>query len=240
MQTSTKRLDGRAVDQIRPYNFETNFIKTSEGSVLVSCGDTKVIVTAKPELKVPKFLKDTGKGWLTSEYALLPGSCPDRVKREKNGRAIEIQRLIGRSLRAMVDMDKLGEVTITIDCDVIQADGGTRTASITGAYVAVYDCLKHLQEKEGLFKNGLPILNQVAAVSCGIVNGVPLLDLNYPEDSTAEADANFVLTADGKIIEIQGTAEKDPFSTEHFQTMMGLAQKGVADLCALQNAALKI
>lgn len=239
MTTQTiERPDGRKIDQLRSYSFERNFIKTAEGSVLVSCGDTKVIVTAKPEDRVPPFLADTGKGWLTAEYSLLPGSCQQRARRDKNSRASEIQRLIGRSLRAMVDLEKLGEITITVDCDVIQADGGTRTASITGAYVAVHDCLTKLQKERGMYQDGLPILNQVAAISVGVWKGSPILDLNYPEDSTAEADANFVLNSEGKIIEVQGTAEAEPFSKADFMQMLELADKGTQEIFELQNQAL--
>lgn len=236
--TTMQRIDNRTPDQLRPYSFERNFINTAEGSVLVSCGNTKVIVTAKPQKKVPPFLEEAGTGWLTAEYSMLPGSCQDRTRREKNSRATEIQRLIGRSLRAAVDLKKLPPLTITIDCDVIQADGGTRTASITGAYVALYDCLRYLQDKEGHFADGLPIINQVAAISVGIKDATALLDLNYAEDSTAEADANFVLTSEGKIIEMQGTAEGEPFSKESYDQMYDLALKGVKELADLQNQAL--
>ncbi len=238
MQTMTSRNDGRKIDELRPYSFERNFIKTAEGSVLVSCGDTKVIVTAKPEDRIPPFLKEAGTGWVTAEYAMLPGSCADRTRRDKNSRASEIQRLIGRSARAMVSMDKMPPVTITIDCDVIQADGGTRTASISGAYIALKDCLEYLKKEAGYFQEGLPLINQIAAVSVGIVDGQPLLDLNYIEDSTADTDANFVLCGSGKIIEIQGTAEKEAFSKDELDAMFSLAQKGVVDLCNLQNKAL--
>lgn len=272
MTTCTERVDGRTVDQIRPYSFERNFIKTSEGSCLVSCGDTKVIVTAKMEASVPGWLcHDEKQGWVTAEYSMLPGSGHDRIRRERNkynARSLEIQRLIGRSLRAMVDMKKLPWITINIDADVIQADGGTRTASITGAYVAVYDCLRNIQEngvtiraprdmeilendddieilemidkkvKIKPFKNGLPILNQVAAISVGIKDDQALLDLNYPEDSTAQADGNFILTSDGNIIEVQSTAEDGVISPKQFQDMFDLAQKGVKELCELQTKAL--
>jgi len=271
MTTTIQRHSGRTQDQLREYKFERNFIKTAEGSVLVSCGDTKVIVTAKLENKTPPWLK--GHGWITAEYSMLPGSSQERIKRERkgaSGRSAEIQRLIGRSIRAMVDLNKLPEIQITIDCDVIQADGGTRTASISGAYVAVYDCLRHIQsnylldsktnrifhkddlEKQKnkanqeakeldareLWTDGLPILNQVAAVSVGIKDGKAILDLDYPEDSTAQADANFVLSADGKIIEIQGTAEDGAFTEEEFMQMFKLAKSGIARLCKMQSDAL--
>lgn len=251
MTTIIKRIDGRQADELRPYSFETGFIKTAEGSCLVTCGDTKVIVTAKVEPNVPPHLKDASpkQGWVTAEYSMLPGSSQERIKRERNkahSRSLEIQRLIGRSLRAMIDLKAMPPITINIDADVIQADGGTRTASITGAYVAVYQALRYLQE-HGItirdqhtkcFQNGLPILRQVAAISVGINQGIPLLDLNYPEDSSAEADANFVLTADGEIIEIQATAEDGVIKPEQFQLMLKLAQKGVAQLADLQRAAL--
>jgi len=255
-QTITEtRNDGRKPDQLRPYTFETGFIKTAEGSVLVSCGETRVIVTAKVDPSLPPFLKDaaknpeTSQGWITAEYAMLPGSTQDRCRRERdkvNARSLEIQRLIGRSLRAMVDLKKLPPISINIDCDVIQADGGTRTASITGAYVAVYKCLEHLQ-KNGVtikdehimpFKDGLPIENQVAAISVGIRNDEALLDLNYEEDSTAQADGNFILTSSGDIIEIQTTAEAGVITQDQFNKMLDLAQKGIKDLCQLQNKAL--
>lgn len=267
------RSENRTVDQIRNYSFERNFIKTSEGSVLVSCGDTKVIVTAKVEASVPPFLRDEPdlQGWVTAEYSMLPGSSNDRIRRERNkanARSLEIQRLIGRSLRAMVDLKKLPGITINIDADVIQADGGTRTASITGAYVAVYDALRYLQtnitkmrtprnieafenddnieivsnngkEMEvKLFKKELPITNQIAAISVGIKDGQVLLDLDYPEDSTAQADGNFILTASGDIVEIQTTAEDGVITQSDFDSMLSFAQKGVKDLCALQNQAL--
>lgn len=255
-QTITNsRNDGRKADQLRPYSFETGFIKTAEGSVLVSCGETRVIVTAKVDPSVPPFLKDacrdpeTSQGWITAEYSMLPGSTQERCRRERNkvnARSLEIQRLIGRSLRAMVDLKKLPPISINIDCDVIQADGGTRTASITGAYVAVYKCLEHLQ-KNGVtirdehimpFKDGLPITNQVAAISVGIKNGEALLDLNYEEDSSAEADGNFILTSEGNIIEIQTTAEDGVITQDQFNQMLDLAQKGIKDLCELQNKAI--
>lgn len=248
---SFKRIDGRSEDQLRPYSFERNFIKTAEGSVLVSCGDTKVIVTAKIDPSLPPHLRNANvqQGWITAEYAMLPGSSQDRVGRERNkahSRSLEIQRLIGRSLRAMVDLEKMPPVSINIDADVIQADGGTRTASITGAYVAVYDCLRHMQLngvklKDGFIKpfaEGLPIVNQVAAISVGIVEGKPLLDLNYHEDSQAEADANFILTAGAKIIEIQASAEESCFDEQAFHEMFSLAKKGINELTSLQNKVL--
>ncbi|MDD9898685.1 MAG: ribonuclease PH [Candidatus Melainabacteria bacterium] len=252
MTTRTQRVDGRSPDQLRPYSFERGFIKTAEGSCLVSCGDTRVIVTAKIDPSLPPFLRDADpkQGWVTAEYSMLPGSGQDRIRRERNkanSRSLEIQRLIGRSLRAMVDLMALPPVTINIDADVIQADGGTRTASITGAYIAVHDALRHLQENGVVvrdqqiecFKNGLPIRKQVAAISVGIKDGVPLLDLNYPEDSTAEADANFILTAEGEIIEIQATAEDGVIQPDQFQAMFELARKGIGELAELQTTTIR-
>lgn len=233
------RIDGRKNNQIRKIDFTRNFIKTAEGSVLVAMGDTKVIVTAKVEKKVPQWMEGKGHGWITAEYSMLPGSCLQRVKREKNnsGRASEIQRLIGRALRAMIDLKDLPELTIQIDCDVIQADGGTRTASINGAYIAVFDTLKHL-EREGHFQKGFPVLNQVAAVSSGIYNNEVILDLNYLEDSQAKADSNFVLSQDGGVIEIQGSAEDGPFSENDFLKMFSLAKSGITEIFEAQKALL--
>jgi ribonuclease PH len=260
--TTVQRIDGRNIDQLRPYSFERNFIKTAEGSCLVTCGETRVIVTAKIEPNLPPHLREAGgQGWITAEYSMLPGSSHERIGRERNkanSRSLEIQRLIGRSLRAMVDMKAMPPITINIDADVIQADGGTRTASITGAYVAVYDCLRYLQ-KNGIrvrapkgvqgadangmihlecFKNGLPIMNQIAAISVGMRNNVALLDLNYEEDSTAQADGNFILTSKGEIIEIQTTAEDGVITEAQFQEMFKLGVQGVKQLCELQNEAL--
>jgi ribonuclease PH len=272
---SITRSENRTYDQLRNYTFERNFIKTSEGSVLVSCGDTKVIVTAKVETDLPPFLRDSQElqGWITAEYSMLPGSSKDRIKRERNkynARSLEIQRLIGRSLRAMIDLKKLPGITISIDADVIQADGGTRTASITGAYVAVYDALRYLQtniikmraprnmkalendpnteiiSNNGrevelkLFRKELPITNQIAAISVGLKDGQALLDLDYPEDSTAQADGNFILTSAGDIVEIQTTAEDGVITQSDFDSMFKLAQKGVKELCQLQNQALEL
>ncbi len=258
------RSSNRSPAELRDYKFERDFIKTAEGSVLVSCGETRVIVTAKVDLNVPPWLRGKGHGWLTAEYSMLPGSSQDRIKRDRNGpsgRSAEIQRLIGRSLRAMVDLDKLPELTINVDCDVIQADGGTRTASISGAYIAVYDCLRTIQSDlvivesdknkiirktdikpemkiKEIFSAGLPILNQVAAVSVGIKDGAVLLDLDYIEDSSAQADSNFILTANGSIVEIQCTAEDGAFSEEDFDKMFKVAKQGIKRLCELQTNAL--
>ena len=235
------RYDGRKQAELRPYKFERNFIKNSDGSVLVSCGDTRVIVTANFEEKVPPFLNKEEDAWLTAEYSMLPGSCNSRVKRDKatnSGRSQEISRLIGRALRAMIDLKKFPGFTIHVDADVIQADGGTRTASITGAYLAVYDCLLKMKAEKGLFKKELPIINQIAAVSVGIKDKQVLLDLNYEEDSKAQADANFVLTRDLEIVEIQGTAEQNPFKAEQFLQMLNFAQEGIKSLCQAQDEAL--
>ena len=232
---STKRLVNREPDEMRLVTIEKNVIKHAEGSVLISYGDTRVICTASVESGVPSFLRGSGKGWITSEYGMLPRSTNERMDREaargkQGGRTVEIQRLIGRSLRAAVDMSKLGENTVRIDCDVIQADGGTRTASITGACVALLDAIGKLDTD--------PPTQLVSAVSVGIVNGVPVLDLEYVEDSKADTDMNVVMTEDGRFIEVQGTAEADPFSRDELIEMLRLAEKGAAELQALQRAAL--
>ncbi|MCH2228131.1 MAG: ribonuclease PH [Candidatus Caenarcaniphilales bacterium] len=237
------RFDGRKQAELRPYKFDRHFIKNSDGSVLVRCGDTKVIVTANFEERVPPFLDKEKNGWLTAEYSMLPGSCLSRVKRDRatnSGRSQEISRLIGRALRAMLDLSKFPGFTIHVDADVIQADGGTRTASITGAYVAVYDCLQKMKKETNLFQDSLPIQNQIAAVSVGIKDQQILLDLNYEEDSIAQADANFVLTSDLEVVEIQGTAEQSPFKSEQFLQMLTFAQEGVKSLCESQNQALEL
>lgn len=213
----------------------------AEGSALIEVGNTKVICTASVEDRVPPFLRNQGKGWVTAEYAMLPRATQTRTQRETgvriSGRTQEIQRLIGRSLRAVVNMDLLGERTITLDCDVIQADGGTRTASITGAYVALVLACRKMQKNNILKKS--PILQEVAAVSVGIVKGAPLLDLCYVEDSAAEVDMNIVCTGNGKFIEIQGTAEREPFSREQMAEMLALAEKGVQQLMMFQRYAIK-
>jgi ribonuclease PH len=235
------RLTNRATNALRPVSLTPGFSRHAEGSCLVKFGDTHVLVTASLEEKAPPFLKGSGKGWVTAEYGMLPRSTHDRMRREaaagkQSGRTQEIQRLVGRSLRAVCDMAALGERQIVIDCDVLQADGGTRTASITGGYVALAQCLGFMQ-KTGLLK--APVLkDHVAAVSCGIVKGVPMLDLDYSEDSTAETDANFVLTGAGGLVEIQGTAEGAPFSEEQLAQLLGLARKGIGELIELQKRAL--
>ena len=236
-----QRPSERQPNQLRPIKITRHFTKHAEGSVLVEFGDTRVLCNASVTEGVPRFLKGSGKGWLTAEYGMLPRSTGSRMDREaargkQGGRTVEIQRLIGRSLRAAVDLDALGEFTLVVDCDVIQADGGTRTASITGACVAVVDALNHLQRKGALKTD--PLLNMIASVSVGIYQGVPVLDLDYPEDSAADTDMNLVMTENGGIIEIQGTAEKAPFSEEEFQAMLALGKKGIKDLIALQRQAL--
>lgn len=235
------RPSGRAVDQLRPLKITRNFTKHAEGSVLIECGDTKVICTATVVHGVPRFLRGKGQGWITAEYGMLPRSTGNRVDREatrgkQNGRTIEIQRLIGRSLRAAVDLKKLGENTITIDCDVIQADGGTRTASITGGFVALADAMNKLVESKKIKKN--PIVSHIAAISVGVYNGVPVLDLDYPEDSTAETDMNVVMNDQGGFIEIQGTAEGVAFSDEQMVGMLAVARKGIAEIIELQKSTL--
>lgn len=231
----------RAQDQLRSISLTPGFAKHAEGSCLVKWGDTHVLVTASLEETTPSFLRGSGKGWVTAEYGMLPRSTHSRMRREaaagkQSGRTQEIQRLIGRSLRAVVDFTALGERQIIIDCDVLQADGGTRTASITAGYVALAQCVGFMQ-KTGMVTK--PVLkDHVAAVSCGIVGGKPVLDLDYSEDSTAGTDANFVMTGAGGLVEIQGTAEGAPFSDEEFTELMRLARKGIGELVALQKAAL--
>ncbi len=235
------RPSGRALDQMRTVVLEAGACKYAEGSCLAKFGDTHVLCAATIDEKVPPFLRGSGKGWITAEYGMLPRSTHSRTDREaargkQSGRTQEIQRLIGRSLRAVTDLKAMGEIQIKIDCDVLQADGGTRTASITGAYVALHQALSLLVEKKTL--KSLPLIDQVAAVSCGLYKGKPVLDLDYAEDSTCQADSNFVLTARGGIVEIQGTAEDTPFSRDEFNSLLGLAEKGISELVALQMRAL--
>jgi ribonuclease PH len=236
-----QRPSGRTPDQLRPIRITRRYTKHAEGSVLVEFGDTKVICTASVVNSVPPFLRGQGQGWLTAEYGMLPRSTGTRMDREaargkQQGRTVEIQRLIGRSLRAAIDLTALGENTIHIDCDVIQADGGTRTASITGAWVALADAVAHLKATGKV--TGEPIKRAIASISVGIYQGVPVLDLDYPEDSAADTDMNVVLGDDGGIIEIQGTAEAEPFSEAEFAAMLSLAKKGIAQLHELQRQAL--
>lgn len=236
------RPSGRKPDDMRKVEIETDVNKHAEGSCLVKFGDTHVLCTASAEEKVPGWMKGTGKGWITAEYGMLPRSTGSRMDREavrgkQSGRTQEIQRLIGRALRAVVDMDAMGECQVRVDCDVIQADGGTRTAAITGGFVAMYMAMQHLQ-KVGVIGDKLPVTDTVSAISCGIFQGLPVLDLDYDEDSEADTDANFVITGTGGLCEIQGTAEKDPFSEEEFMQLLNLAKKGCGELTALQKGAL--
>lgn len=235
------RDDGRSNDMIRELKIAKSFLKFPEGSVLVEMGETKVICGVSIEEKVPPFLKNTGKGWLTAEYSMLPRSTHNRSIRESvagrvGGRTHEIQRLIGRVLRAIVNLDIIGERTIWVDCDVIQADGGTRTASITGGYVALVDALWNMKKK-GIVEK-IPLRDSVAAISVGIVGGNVLLDLSYEEDSRAEVDMNFVMTGKGMLIEVQGTAEKAPFTKEQFDTMYNYALKGINEITRMQKIML--
>ena len=228
----------RAADQMRAVTVERGFAKHAEGSCLIKFGDTHVLCTASLEERVPPWLRGAGSGWVTAEYGMLPRSTHDRMRREassgkQSGRTQEIQRLIGRSLRAVVDMKELGERQITVDCDVLQADGGTRTASITGGFIALRDCIGWMQERDMVSDKVLT--DNVAAISCGIYKGTPVLDLDYLEDSDAETDANFVMTGSGGIVEVQGTAEGAPFSRDEFSALMDLASAGISDLVTLQN-----
>jgi ribonuclease PH len=237
------RADGRKTDELRTAEFQRDFTVFAPGSVLVSMGRTRVLCTASIEDRVPPWMRGTGKGWVTAEYSLLPGSTAERVSREaakgkQSGRTQEIQRLIGRSLRSVCDMVALGEMQITVDCDVLQADGGTRTASICGAYVALHDALTRLIQKGTLRTN--PLTEAVAAVSVGVVDGVCMLDLPYEEDSRAEVDMNVVMTSSGRFIEVQGTAEGMPFTKGELDEMLSLAEHGIAQLLDLQTAVLAV
>ena len=237
-----KRENGRAKDSLRDVKIAKDYIKYAEGSCLIEMGDTKVIATASVEDGVPPFLKGKGKGWITAEYGMIPRSCKTRAPREATkgklgGRTHEIQRLIGRSMRTVVDLDAIGERTIWMDCDVIQADGGTRCASITGSFIALALALDNMR-KEGIIKK-IPISDYVAAVSVGIINGEKMLDLDYGEDSNAEVDMNVVMTGSGRFIEVQGTAEKEPFDKKEMGELIALAEKGIDDLVTIQKKALK-
>ena len=235
------RPSGRKPDELRPVSFTRGFTRHAEGSCLVRFGDTHVLCTASLEERVPPWLKGGGKGWVTAEYGMLPRATHERTRREaasgkQSGRTQEIQRLVGRSLRAVVDLVALGERQITLDCDVLQADGGTRTAAITGSWVALFDCLKWMEQRS-MFKTW-PLKDHVAAISCGIHGGTPVLDLDYPEDSSAGTDANFVMTGSGGIVEIQGTAEGEPFSEATLAELLALAKKGIGELVAKQKEAI--
>ena len=236
------RPSGRTPQDLRDVEIIPHYSKHAEGSCLIKCGDTHVLCTASVEEKVPGWMRNSGKGWITAEYGMLPRSTSSRMDREaargkQSGRTQEIQRLIGRALRAVVDMKALGERQVKIDCDVIQADGGTRTASVTGGYVALHLALQHLVDLKLIEK--LPLTDSVAAISCGIYQGTPVLDLDYDEDSVAETDANFVLTGKGGIVEIQGTAEQEPFSEDEFSALMELAKSGCKTLQEKQKEASK-
>jgi ribonuclease PH len=241
--TAPARPSGRKASELRAVKLTRRYTRHAEGSVLVEFGDTKVLCTASVEEKVPPFLRDSGKGWVTAEYGMLPRATNTRTDREaargkQSGRTQEIQRLIGRSLRAVVDLSSLGQRTIQIDCDVLQADGGTRTASITGAFVALHDAVSFLQQKGLLSKS--PIREFVAAVSVGIYQGTPLLDLDYAEDSACDTDMNVVMTGAGRFVEMQGTAEGAPFSRAEADALLALAERGIAELIAHQRRALGI
>ncbi len=236
------RPSGRAVDELRNVVLQTSVNKYAEGSCLTKFGDTHVLCTASVESRPPSRQRDSGKGWVTAEYGMLPRATDERTAREaakggQGGRTMEIQRLIGRSLRAVTDLTAMGEMQVRMDCDVLQADGGTRTAAITGGYIALHQAFEFLIEN-GILPT-MPLRGQVAAISCGLVGGEALLDLDYAEDSTAQADTNFVLTGDGGIVEIQATAEDEPFSGENFEALLGLAKKGISELIDIQNQALE-
>lgn len=235
------RKDGRRKDELRPVKVTRHFIKHAEGSVLIEVGQTRVICTASIEERVPPFLRDQGRGWLTAEYAMIPRSTSTRITREAatgkiGGRTHEIQRLIGRSLRAVVDLETLGERTVWIDCDVIQADGGTRTASITGAYIALVNAMRYAVRNGIIERN--PVKDYLAAVSVGVVDGEPMLDLCYEEDFKAEVDMNIVMTGSGKYVEVQGTAEGEPFERETLDRLLTLAETGIKELIGIQEGAL--
>lgn len=235
------RTDGRQPDQLRPFTLERGFAKFAEGSCLIKMGDTHMLVTATVEDRVPPFMKGKGEGWVTAEYSMLPRSGRQRNQRDlmkPNGRSMEIQRLIGRAMRSVFDLDVMGERTITLDCDAIRADGGTRCAAITAAYVASYDAVQHMLKNRMLKRN--PLREGIAAISVGIKNNSELLDLNYDEDSTAHTDMNVVMTESGKFVEIQGTAEQEPFAIDTLGRMLKLASKGIQELIAEQKRVLEI
>jgi len=238
------RPSGRMPDQMRTISFERGVSKHAEGSCLVKFGDTHVLCTASLEERVPGWMRNSGRGWVTAEYGMLPRSTGDRMRREasagkQGGRTLEIQRLIGRSMRAVVDLEALGERQITIDCDVIQADGGTRTASITGGWIALHDCLDWMHQRQMASKTRV-LKDHVAAVSCGVYQGTPVTDLDYAEDSQAETDANFVMTGSGGIVEIQGTGEGAPFSRDEFNALFDQASSAIAQIVELQKQAVGV
>jgi ribonuclease PH len=237
------RADGRQPDQLRPITFERDFTIHASGSVLVSFGNTRVLCTASIDESVPRWMKGSGKGWVTAEYSMLPGASSERIGREaakgkQSGRTQEIQRLIGRSLRSVCDMRALGERQVIVDCDVLQADGGTRTASICGGYVALHDALTRLVQHGQLKAN--PLTDECAAISVGVVGGTPLLDLPYVEDAGAETDMNVVMTGSGGYVEVQGTAEGAPFSRDELEALLGLAEKGIGEIVALQRQVVSV
>jgi ribonuclease PH len=238
---TVERAGGRGSDALRPTTIEPGFVRTATGSALISAGETRVICTASVQESVPRWLAGKGRGWLTAEYGMLPASTGDRKQRDvskgrPDGRTVEIQRLIGRSLRGVVDFGTLGERTVYVDCDVLQADGGTRCASITGGYVALELACRALLDDGKLARS--PLTGSVAAISCGIVDGTPLLDLDYPEDSSAEVDANVVMTGEGGLVEVQATAERTPLSRAHLDDLLALAQGGIEELRAIQASAV--
>jgi len=238
-----KRQDGRGAEFLRKVNITRNFMKFAEGSCLIELGDTKVICTATVDESVPQFLKGKGTGWVTSEYSMLPRSCQQRVQREAvrgavGGRTHEIQRLIGRSMRAIIDLPALGERSVWIDCDVLQGDGGTRCASITGSFIALSDAISWMKKKGMISK--APVLDHVAAISVGLVKGEPVIDLTFQEDSNADVDMNIVMTGGGKFIEVQGTAEGEPFDGEQLNKLLELAKKGIGQLIDIQKKALGV
>lgn len=230
------RHDGRNFDELRPLSFVRDYTKMAMGSALVAFGETRVLCTASVESDIPRWLRKSGKGWVTAEYSMLPGSSPERIRRRVSGRDKEIQRLIGRSLRAVIDLTALGERSVTVDCDVLSADGGTRTASICGGYVALHDAFERLVLAGELAAN--PLVTECAAISVGIIEGQPLLDLPYSEDSNADVDCNVVMTGGGALIEVQGTAERNAFSRDELSQMLDLATKGIAEINEAQRAVL--
>ena len=234
--SDSNRPDGRRNDELRPFSFTRDFTRMADGSVMVAFGDTQVLCTASISDSVPRWLKDTGKGWVTAEYSMLPGSTPDRVMRKASGRDKEIQRLIGRSLRSVVDMETLGEVSVTVDCDVLQADGGTRTASICGGYVALHDAFTRAVDAGTIAKH--PMGEQLAAISVGVIDGEPRLDLPYIEDANADVDMNVVMTSEQKFVELQGTAEEVTFDRATLDQLLDLAEGGLKEIMAAQSEIL--